>query len=392
MKPIRTVLVSGASVAGPSLAFWLARMGFAPTVVERAPALRDGGHAVDFRGTAMEVLRRMGLVERIKAAATNMGDMHYVDRRDRTVATLPSAAFSGELEIMRGDLARILYDETASDAEYIFGDSIASLNEHAHGVEVRFESGEVRTFDFVIGADGQHSNVRARVFGPERDFVHQLGLHVSIFTMPNRPGLDYAGHLFPAPGSIAGIYSARDNREARALLFFSGAPGDVDYRDIARQKAIVRERFAGQGWYVPEILSDMETAPDFYFDSVCQVKMHRWSKGRVALLGDAAWCASPLSGMGTGMAVVGAYKLAHRLAESARDCATAFAAYEADMRPFVAASQDLAQRASKGFVARSPFAIWARNQLIRFVLPRMPSDMITKDAMAAANAVTLEAA
>ncbi|WP_200940438.1 FAD-dependent monooxygenase [Devosia sp. Root413D1] len=154
--PIRTVLISGASVAGPSLAFWLSRYGFQPTIVERARQLREGGYAVDFRGTSMEALRRMELLDAVKAEATNMGDMYYVDRHDREVATMPAAAFSGELEIMRGDLARILYDATKAGAEYIFGDSIAELTDLDDGVEVRFESGRVRSFDLVIGADGLH--------------------------------------------------------------------------------------------------------------------------------------------------------------------------------------------------------------------------------------------
>jgi 2-polyprenyl-6-methoxyphenol hydroxylase-like FAD-dependent oxidoreductase len=165
--PIRTVLISGASVAGPSLAFWLSRFGFEPTIVERSKKLREGGYAVDFRGTSMEALRRMDLLEAVKAEATNMGDMYYVDRRDRAVATMPAAAFSGELEIMRGDLARIFYDATKAGTEYIFGDSIAELAELGDGVEVRFESGMRRTFDLVIGADGLHSNVRTLAFGPE---------------------------------------------------------------------------------------------------------------------------------------------------------------------------------------------------------------------------------
>ena len=145
--PIRTVLISGASVAGPSLAFWLSRFGFQPTIVERAKQLRAGGYAVDFRGTSMEALRRMDLLEAVQAEATNMGDMYYVDRRDREVATMPAAAFSGELEIMRGDLARILYDATKVGTDYIFGDSIAELTELSDGVEVRFESGRVQSFD-----------------------------------------------------------------------------------------------------------------------------------------------------------------------------------------------------------------------------------------------------
>jgi 2-polyprenyl-6-methoxyphenol hydroxylase-like FAD-dependent oxidoreductase len=386
--PIRTVLISGASVAGPSLAFWLSRFGFQPTIVERSRQLREGGYAVDFRGTSMEALRRMDLLDAVKAEATNMGDMYYVDRRDREVATMPAAAFSGELEIMRGDLARILYDATKAGTEYIFGDSIAELAEFDDGVEVRFESGRQRSFDLVIGADGLHSNVRALAFGPEEQFVRDLGLYASIFTVPNRLNLDYSGRLFSAPGTVAGVYSARQNREARALMFFDGDFGDYDYRDVGAQKQFVRQRFAGQGWYVPQILADMDVAPDFYFDTISQVVIERWSRGRVALLGDAAHCASPLSGMGTGMAVVGAYILAHELNTARDDHQAAFASYQRKLQPFVDASQTLAHKAVGGFVPKGNFGIFMRNLMMK-LLPLMPADMVLKEAYAAADAISI---
>ncbi|MEO8883408.1 MAG: FAD-dependent monooxygenase [Devosia sp.] len=385
----QSVLISGASVAGPALAFWLSRFGYAVTIVEKAPKLREGGYAVDFRGTSMEALRRMGLLEAVKAKATNMGDMYYVDARDRAVATMPAAAFSGELEIMRGDLARIFYDATHQDTRYIFGDSIDAVDDGPDGIDVTFESGRCERFDLVIGADGQHSNTRAKVFGPECEFVKKLGLHVSIFSVPNRLNLDYSGRLYSEPGTIAGMYSARNNTEARALMFFNGIADDYDYRDIAWQKRAVKERYAGQGWAVPQMLADMDSAPDFYFDSVCQIKLDQWSKGRVALLGDAAYCASPLSGMGTGMAVVGAYILAHELRAANGDHQLAFAQYQKKMRPFVDASQALAMKATGGFVPTSKFMIWVRNMFMKLI-PLMPADVILKEAYGAANAISIE--
>lgn len=385
--PIRTVLISGASVAGPTLAFWLSRLGFTATVIEKAPSLRDGGYAVDFRGTSMEVLRRMGLLEAVQARATNMGDMFYVDKKGRKLARLPAAAFSGELEIMRGDLARLLYEATRDDAEYIFGDSVAELVDGPDDVEVRFASGRVRRFDLVVGADGIHSNIRAKAFGPESRFVQQLGLAASIFSVPNRLGLDYSGHLHQAPGTIAGIYSARDNTEARAMLYFHKGDAELP-RDAIRQKRMVAEHFAGQGWQVPSILDDMQAAPDFYFDTVAQVMMERWSKGRVVLLGDAAHCASPLSGMGTGMAVVGAYVLAHELAAHRTDHATAFARYEARQRPFSDAAQALALKAVGGFAPRNRWSMWF-NQLLMKLMPFMPAEVILKEIRGIATAVAI---
>jgi 2-polyprenyl-6-methoxyphenol hydroxylase-like FAD-dependent oxidoreductase len=387
--PTRSVLISGASVAGPALAFWLTRLGFAVTIVEKAPSLRPGGYAVDFRGTSMEALRRMGLLDAVRAQATNMGDMFYVNARGKKTARLPAAAFSGELEIMRGDLAQILYDATCNDAEYLFGDSIAALDDKGDRVTVRFESGKIRDFDFVVGADGVHSNTRAKAFGPESEFVRDLGMGVSIFTVPNRLGLDYSGQLYPAPGTVAGVYSARQNTEARALFYFRATPEELACREPVAQRAIVRKHFAGQRWQVPQLLLDMEQAPDFYFDSVAQVHLEHWSRGRVVLLGDAASCASPLSGMGTGIAMVGAYVLAHELA-AATDHAAAFAAYQQKLMPFVASSQKFAQDAVGHMAPTGRLSIALHILVIRLLIPLMPVEAMLKDVLAAANSVTLE--
>ncbi len=387
--PNRSVLISGASVAGPALAFWLTRLGFAVTIVEKARALRPGGYAVDFRGTSMEALRRMGLLEAVRAQATNMGDMFYVDARGRKTARMPAAAFSGELEIMRGDLAQILYDATRADTHYIFGDSIAALDDHGDGVTVTFESGATRDFDLVVGADGVHSNVRAKAFGDETNFVKQLGMCVSIFTVPNRLGLDYSGHLYPAPGTVAGVYSARQNREARAMFYFRAGAAEMACRDAGEQRAIVRRHFAGQGWQVPQLLADMEQATDFYYDSIAQVHLETWHKGRVVLLGDAASCASPLSGMGTGIAIVGAYILANELAATS-DHAAAFAAYQRKLTPFVEGSQKFAAESVAHFAPATRFSVWLHTMIMRHLIPRLSVETMLKDVLAAANAVTLE--
>jgi 2-polyprenyl-6-methoxyphenol hydroxylase-like FAD-dependent oxidoreductase len=200
--------------------------------------------------------------------------------------------------------------------------------------------------------------------------------------------LDYSGRLYSAPGTIAGVYSARQNREARALMFFDGDFGGNDYRDVGAQKRFVRQRYAGQGWQVPQILADMEIAPDFYFDTISQVSIERWSRGRVALLGDAAHCASPLSGMGTGMAVVGAYILAHELRDNPDDHEAAFASYQRKLQPFVNGSQTLAKKAVGGFVPKGRFSIWMRN-LVMKLMPLMPVEMMLKETYAVANAISI---
>lgn len=387
---LRSVLISGASVAGPALAFWLNRFGIETTIVEKAPALREGGYAVDFRGTSMEVLRRMGLLDAIRAEATNMGDMFYVDARGKPTVRMPSAAFSGELEIMRGDLARIFYDATRAGTRYLFGDSIAKIDDHGDAVTVTFESGLVRDFDLVVGADGVHSNVRAKVFGDERQYVRDLGMCVSIFTVPNRLQLDYSGQLYPTPGHVAGVYSARHNREARAMFYLQSTPEEAACREPAAQKAVIRRHFGRQGWVVPQLLDDMDAAPDFYFDSIAQTHLQHWSRGRVVLLGDAAGCASPLSGMGTGMAVVGAYLLAHELQRTPDDHARAFAAYQQAMTPFVAGAQKFAAESVGHFAPSTAFGVFMHRMIMKFVLPHLSVETMLKDVLAVANAVKLE--
>ncbi|VVJ24491.1 Oxidoreductase [Amycolatopsis camponoti] len=384
----RRVLISGASVAGPALAFWLHRHGFTPTVVERAPELRDGGYAVDFRGASLRVLDRMGLLAQVEAAATRMGDVTYVDGDDRPLAVTPATFQSGELEILRGDLSRILYDATKDDVEYVFGDSITGVLERDDGVTVTFEHGEPREFDLVVGADGLHSNVRSLVFGDESRYRRDLGYYVSICTVPNHLGLDRAGRFYNEPNRTVGVYSARDNTEAKALFWFGAGALDYDHRDVEQQRRIVEEKFGEVGWETSRLLDAMREAPDFYFDSASQIVLDSYSRGRVALVGDAAYCAAPLSGMGTSLAIVGAYVLAGELA--GRDHVSAFAAYEQEMRGFVDACQKLAQGNGKWFVP--PTRGWIRLRNLNYkLLPYLPwRKMIEELPLKAGNAITLK--
>jgi len=386
----RNILISGASVAGPALAYWLSRYRFNPTVVERAPAPRDGGYAVDFRGASVELLDRMGILGDARQAATNMGDISYVDSDGKVLAVAPSVIFSGELEILRGDLVDILYRAAMDDVEYVFGDSITAIAQADDGVRVTFERSEPRTFDLVVGADGLHSNTRALVCGDESQFTRDFGLYVSVFTTSNHLNLDHTGHFYNVPGKTVGIYSARDNAEAKAYFAFASPPLDHDRRDTEQQKKILADTFAGEGWEVPRLLETMCDAPDFYFDSMTQIHMHHLSKGRVALVGDAGYCAAPLSGMGTSLAMVGAYVLAGELTAAAGDHSIAFARYEEEMRPYVKACQKQAEGSDTWFVPRTNTMIWLRNLNFR-IMPYMPwKGLIARMALKAANAITLK--
>ncbi|MEV0144130.1 MULTISPECIES: FAD-dependent monooxygenase [unclassified Nonomuraea] len=384
------VLISGASVAGPALAYWLHRHGFTPTIVERAPALRDGGYAVDFRGEVhLSVLRRMGILGDIERARTGMGSMSYVNAAGKTQSTMPADLFAGDVEILRGDLGRILYGATEDYTEYVFGDSIASLTEDADGVTVTFERGAPRRFDLVIGADGLHSNTRRLTFGPEERFVKHLGLYCAIFTTANHLGLDHTGHAYRTAGRLVALHSARHNTQARAVFYFASPVLDLNRRDVARQQAVLAESFAGNGWQSERLLRDMRQATDFYFDSVGQVRMDAWSRGRVALVGDAAYCPSSLSGMGSGLALVGAYVLAGELAAARGDHRVAFARYEEEMREYATGCQKMGDGVAKLMVPDSRLLASFLNRYYKIV-PYLPGkNMAANMARKAAENITL---
>ncbi|MEU4741002.1 FAD-dependent monooxygenase [Actinosynnema sp. NPDC023658] len=342
------MLVAGASIAGPALAHWLRRRGAEVTVVERAPGLRPGGQAVDARGVAKEVIRRMGLDEAVRAACTDTVGAHTVDVDGNVLETYRADDDGGDgyiadIEILRGDLSQVLYDNTRDGVEYVFGDRIADLTQDADGVDVTFASGERRRFDLVVGADGLHSALRAMVFGPRERFLRHLGLVLAFCTVPNEFGIDgwMIDYQDRASGRSAGLRPLRDATQAMAMFSFPAADFEVDYRDIEGQKRLLREQVAGLGWLAPRILAHVDDSPDFYLDQVAQVVMDRWSDGRVGLIGDAAFSSSPMSGGGTGLALVGAYLLAGELAASGWDPEAGFAAYEARMRPFVEANQEI---------------------------------------------------
>ncbi|MGW4718411.1 FAD-dependent monooxygenase [Nocardia sp. NPDC004260] len=342
------VLVAGASIAGPALAHWLRRRGAEVTVVERAPELRPGGQAVDARGVTKEVIRRMGLDAAVRAACTETAGAYTVDVNGNVLETYRADDDGGdgyisEIEILRGDLSQVLYDDTRDGVEYVFGDRIAELTQDADGVDVAFAGGDRRRFELVVGADGLHSALRAMVFGPRERFVRHLGHVLAFYSVPNEFGLDRWLIDYQESGRSAGLRPIQDATRAMAMFSFPSGDFDVDYRDVAAQKRLLREGMAGMGWLTPRILAHLDDTPDFYLDQVAQVVMDRWSSGRVALLGDAAFSSSPMSGQGTGLALVGAYLLAGELAAAGWDPEAGFAGYEARMRSFVEANQEIAQ-------------------------------------------------
>ncbi|MDT7641042.1 MAG: hypothetical protein QOC83_5330, partial [Pseudonocardiales bacterium] len=325
---------------------------------------------------------------------TDTDGLSVVTRNNRRVATMRSDLFDGdgliaEIEILRGDLSEVFYEATKDNTEYLFGDRIESLSEDADGVSVRFASGLERRFDLVIGADGLHSGVRSLVFGPESDYIRHLGHYLSFFTVPNRLGLDRWALGYGEPGRTAGIRSIHENREAMGFLSFRAEQLAYDYRDVDAQRALVRSRFAGAAWEIPWLLTQMDSAPDFFFDSCSQIEMDSWSAGRVALLGDAACCPSPLSGQGTSVAIVGAYVLAGELAAAGGDHVVAFARYEAAMRPFVAVNQKMGRSNAAVSSPRGRLGILAQ-VMAAIVLPRLPfKSLLMRAMLRGVNAIEL---
>lgn len=387
---VRTILISGAGVAGPALAYWLNKYGYKVTIVERAPTIRDGGYAVDFRGNAIEVLRRMGILDEVKKSQTNTGAVSFVDANGKRLADMPPIFLSGEFEILRGDLGKILYDLTKDSTEYIFDDSITDIQEMEDSVKVAFRNSKPRTFDLVVGADGPHSIVRSLVFGDESQFIKHLGYCVSIFTTKNYLNLDHTGLYHATPGKLSAIYSARNNTEAKVSFYFA-APEIINAgHDIVEQKKIVTNKFAQEGWEVPKFLKAMQDSKDFYFDTIDQVRMKRWSKGRVVLLGDAGYCASPLSGTGTGLAIVGAYILAGELKRANSDYETAFANYEQAMRPYVKKAHALPTLLGPLMIPKSRIVMGGRIGLLRIVTALRLDKLVAKIARQPSDAVRLQ--
>ncbi|WP_438009718.1 FAD-dependent monooxygenase [Sorangium sp. So ce321] len=332
----RTVLISGAGIAGPTLAYWLARRGYRCTVVERAAALRSSGSPVDVRGRAVEVVERMGVMPRVRDAGTAVTELVFVDDRGRRAGRLATQGRGGgrEVELPRGDLAAILLEASRDHAEYVFHDAITALREDGGGVEVEFERGRPRRFDLVFGADGLHSAVRRLAFGPESSFVQPLGMFVATVPLAGAVEPPRQVVMYNTPGRAVAVHPAR-GRAIAAFMFRSAAVAQgFDHRDAAQHKRLVAEAYADAGWRVPELLAHVRTSDDLYFDAVSRVRLVSWSRGRVALLGDAASCLS-LFGDGSSLAIAGAFTLAEALAERPDDHPRAFREYEARHRVLV---------------------------------------------------------
>ncbi|MFC6896986.1 FAD-dependent monooxygenase [Nonomuraea dietziae] len=369
------VLISGAGLAGPAMAYWLIRSGHAVTVVERAPALREGGQAVDFRGEAhLTMLERMGILEEVRRRRTEPGPLVLIDADGAEQVRLPASFTGGAVEITRGDLSRLLYDLTRESAEYVFGDSIAAMTESSDGVDVVFDSGARRGFDLVIGADGLHSNVRGLAFGEESRFLKPSGYYVGLFDAPNHLGLGSRALMYSEPGRGALVSpSEHDSGSVTVGCVFASGSLDYHHRDLDTQK-------------LPELLAHLESSGSFYFDSISQIHMDGYTRGRVALIGDAGYGAT-MGGMGAGMSLIAAYVLAGELAEAGGDHEVAFARYEERIRGYAKACQRVAEGAG-GFFA--PKNVRRRNRVYKILASSFLIGVLDKLSTKAANSIKLK--
>jgi 2-polyprenyl-6-methoxyphenol hydroxylase-like FAD-dependent oxidoreductase len=372
------ILISGASIAGPVLAYWLTRHGYEVTVVERAATLRKtGGHAVDLFRPAMEISENMGVLPRIEALATQT-DRMTIHREGKAqpfevdLTKIYGATSDRHVEIMRDDLSEIYYDAGRDDVEYLFGDSITAIN---HDGEVTFEHAAARGFDVIVGADGLHSNVRRLTFGEEAGLTRFLGGYLAVVSAPRTLANlgEMIGHI--GVGRLAAIYTAEHLDDARAVfLFRSKEELPYEHRDLLRQKELLRKAFAGMHPQVDRWLEEIDRTPAFYFDAISQLSLDRWSRRRVTLVGDAGYCPGPAVGGSTSLAVLGAYVLAGELARADGDHLRAFAAYELQMRMPVHLSRSFARGAAKGIIPGSRAGVWALSRGAQLA-SRMPAPL-----------------
>jgi 2-polyprenyl-6-methoxyphenol hydroxylase-like FAD-dependent oxidoreductase len=347
-----TVLISGAGVAGPALAHWLADDGYRVVIVELAPGIRPGGQTVDLRGAGRDVVQRMGLIDEMVDRSLPQRGIAWVRADGSRRAEMPVEAFDGngvvsKLEILRGDLVDVLYQHTKDRVDYRFDTRITDLEQDDDGVDATLSDGTRLRADLVVGADGPHSAVRRLAFCPEEQFVKPLGGYNAWFTAPDTAGLDGWFLMYQAPGGLnASMRPSHDPAIAKAGLAFRSEPLTYDRRDLDQQRKLLADRFTGAGWHAAELIKAAAEADDFYFDAFLQVHMDSWSRGRVTLCGDAGYCASPLSGMGTSLALVGAYVLGGELGSADGELGPGYVTdalerYAKVMRPYVDKCQAL---------------------------------------------------
>jgi 2-polyprenyl-6-methoxyphenol hydroxylase-like FAD-dependent oxidoreductase len=366
---VKTFLISGAGIAGPTFAFWLNAAGRQVTLVEQASALRTGGYVIDFWGLGYDIAERMGLKNDIDRIGYHMRELRIVGDRGQRVASFGTRVFreltGGRFVTLgRSDLSRLLLEKIKGTTELIFGDEIVGFREEADRVLVQFRGGGERQFDLVIGADGLHSNVRRLVFGSQEHFEQPLGYIVAAFEVHGyRPRDEEIYVIYSKPAQMLARFALHGDRTLFLFVFTVYAASAV--HNLPEQKALLHERFGDGHWECARILSELDRAPDLYFDHVSQIKLDTWSRGRIALVGDAAFCVSLMAGQGSALAMTAAYVLAGELHKAEGRHEEAFHNYESLLRAYIGSKQKGAQRFSAAFAPKTRWGLFLRNQMIR---------------------------
>ncbi len=381
---MRSVLISGAGIAGPTLAYWLKVAGYEPTLIERAPVLRHGGYVIDFWGLGYDLAKRMGLLEEMNRIGYHVREMRIVNDEGSPVAGFRTEVFSKltagrYVTLRRSDLSRLLFERSSGQVESIFGDTILSLEEHPDFVRVQFEHARERRFDLVIGADGLHSRVRSLVFGPQTRYERHLGYAVAAFELRGyRPRDEDVYFMYGQPGRMVGRFTLRDNRTLFLFVFIASRvelPATLD-----TQKALLRNLYRHGGWECTEVLSELDRTDELYFDSVSQIRMPNWSRGRIALVGDAAFCVSLLAGQGSVLAMISSYVLAGELVAANGDHQRAFGRYETLLRTDITTKQQAAERFARAFAPKTRLGLSFRNLVVKaFAFPGLARLVIGRD-------------
>jgi 2-polyprenyl-6-methoxyphenol hydroxylase-like FAD-dependent oxidoreductase len=370
MKP-KTILISGIGIAGPTLAYWLSEHGHRPTLIERAPRLRTSGYVIDFWGRGFDIAARMGLLPDVKSLGYDVNEVRLVDSKGKRVGGFNVDVFRAltqgrYVSIPRGDLAKLIYRQIDGRVEALFGDSIREIKQASDSVEVAFEHAPPRRFDLVIGADGQHSVVRRLVFGSEDRFEKYLGHAVAAFEVAGyrpRDELVFVSHN--VPGKQVSRFTLRDDRTLFLFIFSAPEKAAIGSDDLQAQKAVLRSEFKGVGWECPQILAALDTCTELYFDHVSQIRMDTWTRGRVALVGDAAFCPSLLAGQGTALAMAAAYVLAGEIANHDRQPELGLQRYQQLLYSFMTAKQEAATKLAGSFAPKTEFGLFFRNQVTK---------------------------
>jgi 2-polyprenyl-6-methoxyphenol hydroxylase-like FAD-dependent oxidoreductase len=353
MSTIKKILVIGAGLAGPAVCYWLRKFGFSPVLIEKSPCIRKGGQGLDIRGVALDIVKKMGIYEKICKMRTQVECGRYVDVTGKTLHEEKGERFDfrqdEDVEILRGDLVEILM-KTIEDVPCLYNQSIDNIEQKDDVVIVYFKDGRIEPYDLVIGADGLHSSTRRMVFDKDEYKLVKLGGYISIFSIPNYLNLSHTEVQCETNKKLVSIRSDRNHKTAQVGISFSSEHVLNNIRDENEQMQFLRDVYRDFGWEAQKLLELMPDSPDFYFDAITQVKMSSWTKGRVALVGDAGYCASPLSGQGNNLAMVGAYILAGELKAAEGNYKHAFNRYNELLRPFVLENQELGAWVSEAYL------------------------------------------